>query len=339
MGSLTDKSRVMRDKSLDKSSEDHNAALCLPESPSENPPLDEERLRLIKEYRKAKYEEKAVQTMDDSSSDSPSELSGYTSSTYTSDTTQPMDIRESKEYIAASDEERRRLKEKHDANVKRGRKPQMRRRLHQGKKSVALMSRDDNMRRTLMIEDWKRGDAFKNEAARHQQCRAAEDRARDLSRPGADGRKWSDIDQKALELQRINDDYIRLAVELLSKRKHKSYEGVLTLHYRANKVVDLLNFFDAQWREAYQRIWENAERIKEQRLHSAEPERIRGLDTEKEPKAAIRPAKRPKTNRPTPTKNPEAHPTKVEKPAKAPTLSQKLRRSERLLAKEAGRKH
>lgn len=321
---------------MDKSSEGpHNAALFLP---SENPPFDEERLRLVKEYRKAKYEEKAVQTMDDNSFDSSSELSGYVSSEYTSHTTEPMDIRESKEYIAASGEERRRLIEKHEANERKGRKRKLRQKIHAGKKAEALEMRDDNMCRILMVEDWERGNVFENEASRLQQCRAAEDQVRDLSRAGADGRKWSDIDQKALELQRVNDDFIRLAVELLNKRKHRSFDGALVLHYRANKVVELLNIFDAQWREAYQRIWENAERIKEQRLRSAEPEEIRVLDTDKD-------AKRPKTKRPPPSKNPEAHPTKVAKPAKNPnklqqqkSLSQKPRRSKRLLKQKAGRK-
>ena len=61
--------------------------------------------------------------------------------------------------------------------------------------------------------------------------------------------RMDDIDQKALELQRVNNDYIRLAVELLKKRKkrkYRSYEGALILHYRANKVVELLNIFDVQ---------------------------------------------------------------------------------------------
>lgn len=64
----------------------------------------------------------------------------------------------------------------------------------------------------------------------------------------------------------------------------------------------------------------NAEKLKEQTLHSAVHE-ILASNVEKEPKAAdkaVQPDKRPKTKRrpPLPTKNPGSHPTMVVKPAK-----------------------
>ena len=125
------------------------------------------------------------------------------------------------------------------------------------------------------------------------------------------------------------------------------FEGERTLRYRADQVEKALDTFDRQWKEAYQRIGDNAIKLKQQMLHLAEHDN-RGLDTDKEPKAAdeiVRPNKRVKTKRPPPTKKPRAHTNKAAKPARKPAKlqqktpsPQKLRRSERLLARKAGRK-
>lgn len=205
------------------------------------------------------------------------------------------------------------------------------------------------MWRSIKMSNRGKVAAFEAESSRVQQCRAAEDRARDL---GADGRKWSENDQMALELQRVNKDYIKLAVELM-KLRHWDFEGRETIKFRADEVCKLLHLFDGQWRQAYQRIGDNAVKLKEQTLHSVEHD-IRGLDIEKEPDAndeTIRSDRRSKTKQPktkctSPTKMPEAHPTtdakSARKPAKA--LQQKpppeqLRRSSRLMAQKAGRKY
>lgn len=99
---LINKFEAMKGTSLPKSSEGHpNAVLCLPQFPSESPPFDEERSRLIEEYRKANYEEKAAQTVDDESPNKSFEKSlrtsipKHTSSIYLSqDYSEPFDIRE-----------------------------------------------------------------------------------------------------------------------------------------------------------------------------------------------------------------------------------------------------
>ena len=88
-------------------------------------------------------------------------------------------------------------------------------------------------------------------------------------------RKRSDNDQKALELQKVIEDYMRLAVELLRWR-HKHQEGERTLHYRADEETKLPHIYDGQWREAYQMIGGNLVKLKEQTLHSAKHE-VRGF--------------------------------------------------------------
>lgn len=220
-----------------------------------------------------------------------------------------------------------------------------------GKKAIALSKEDGLRRGTVAAWHNKRSSVFKNEVSRVQQCRAAEDRARDLSEArGADGPKWSDGDQRILEFQRVNEEYIKLGVELYGWRA-KRFEGQSTLHYRADEEKKLLRIFDAQWREAYERIADNLVKIKEQRKHSAEQnDSIRGLDTiEKGPKTAagetVQSDKRPKRKRasPIPTTTTTTNTTTttkkptLRKPAKAQRQKspppQKLRRCSRLLAK------
>lgn len=114
-------------------------------------------------------------------------------------------------------------------------------------------------------------------------------------------------EHKTLELQMVNGDYIKSAVELLRWR-HKHSDGERTLLYRADQVIRLLHTFDGHWREAYRRVMNNAEKLKEQTLHSAVHE-ILASNVEKEPKAAdkaVQPDKRPKTKRrPPPPKIPD----------------------------------
>lgn len=87
--------------------------------------------------------------------------------------------------------------------------------------------------------------------------------------------KRGDNDQKALELQKVIEDYMRLAVELLRWR-YKHQEGERTLHYRADEETKLPHIYDGQWREAYQMIGGNLVKLKEQMLHSAKHE-VRGF--------------------------------------------------------------
>ena len=333
-------------------------------------------LARIRHDRKLNCEEKAAQTMDnkppdesfhnsheqppngspgkasdkssEESSDEPSDKSYHgedSSASYSSsDDTEPMGVRESKEYINSSDKERRRLIRKHNKINKWADKTNLRRKIKAGKKARALNRLVGLRWRDLTNRNWGRCAAFETEASRVQQCRAAEDRARDLSR--ADRRKWSDNDQMALELQRVNEDYTKLWAELW-RWKHKRSEGQSTLRYRADEVTKLIRIFDGQWREAYQRIGDNLMKLKEEKLYPAEHE-IWGLDIEKEQKAAdesFRSDKWPKILR-RPTKKPGAHPTMAAKPERKPTNSQqqsptpqKLRRSSRLLAQKAGRKY
>lgn len=76
-------------------------------------------------------------------------------------------------------------------------------------------------------------------------------------------------EHKALELQMVNGDYIKSAVELLRWR-HKHYDGERTVLYLADQVTGLLHTtFDSHLREAYRRVMNNAEKLKEQTLHSA----------------------------------------------------------------------
>lgn len=91
-------------------------------------------------------------------------------------------------------------------------------------------------------------------------------------------------EHKTLELQMVNGDYIKSAVELL--RWH--YDGERTLLYRADQVIRLLHTFDGHWREAYRRVMNNAEKLKKQTLHSAVHE-ILASNVEKEPKATNTP--------------------------------------------------
>ena len=325
---------------MDNSFEGHpNAVLCLPQSFSKNLSLDKERLRLLKEFREASYEEKATQTMDDQCLDKSSDnFFEYTSSLASSNDTEPMDVRESERYIASSDEERLRIIKKQEVLERAAKKGRLRRKLKAGKEAQAKAREDWRILRDVQLADFKRGPVFETEALRVQRCRAAEDQARDLTRvEGADRRKWSDNDQRVLELQRVNEDYIKLGVELFRWR-HWHFEGEKTLRYQADQVENVLITFDRQWKEAYQRIGDNAVELKQQR----------GFDTDKEPKAAdeiVRPNKRVKTKRPPPTKKPRAHTNKAAKPARKPAKlqqktpsPQKLRRSERLLARKAGRK-
>ena len=334
---------------MDNPLEGHpNAVLCIPQSSSKNPSLDKERLRLLEESRKARYKEKAVQTMDDQCLDKSSDnFFEYTSSLASSNDTEPMDVRESERYIASSDEERLRIIKKQEVLERAAKKGRLRRKLKAGKEAQAKAREDWRILRDVQLADFKRGPVFETEALRVQRCRAAEDQARDLSGVGgADGHKWSDNDQRVLELQRFNEDYIKLGVELFTWQ-HWHFEGEKTLHYRANQVSKVLKTFDRQWKEAYQRIGDNAVKLKQQTLHLAEHDN-RGLDADKEPKAAdeiVRPNKRVKTKRPPPTKKPRAHTNKAAKPARKPAKlqqktpsPQKLRRSERLLARKAGRK-
>lgn len=282
---------------MDKSSEGHpNAVVSLPEFPSEDRTFDKDR------------QDKAVQTMDNKSPDdalensyeqppngSPNKASNKSSdessdkseerapsSVYSSHDTDIVDHREKEEYIRVSDQDRRRLDKKQKKVVKRVMKMRLRRKIKAGNKAWAQNSEDIAMCREVRDMHWERIAAFEVEASRVQQCRAAEDRARDIS-GGVDGRKWRDNDQRALELQRINDDYIKLAVQLL-RLKHWEYEGRKTLQYRADEVFKLLNIFDVQWREAYQRIGDNTVKLKQLALHSAKHD-IRPLPIEKKPKS------------------------------------------------------
>lgn len=335
----------------------------MPECPNENRPFDKDE------------QEKAAQTMDNpngsvnnsheqlpygspdkassKSSDESSEKSYHgrdSSSSYSSHDTELIDIRESEQYIASSDKERRRLVKKQDKICRMAKKSRLRRKIKAGKKAQAKEREDLAMWDAVKTRNLGKSARFEVEFLRVQESRAAEDRARDLSTAGTEGRQWSDIHQRALELQRVNDDYIKLAVELFNLH-HWDYEGKKTLQYRAEEVTKLLKIFDAQWRQAYQRIGDNAVKLKEQTLHSAELD-IRGLDIEKEPKASDetvryekRPKTKPKTKRPSCTNKPGPHPTMTAKPARKPakprqqqTLPEKLRRSSRLLAQKAGRK-
>lgn len=360
----------MVDKSLDKPSERHpNAVVSLPEIPSEDRNFDKDR------------QDKAVQTMDNKFPDealenasekpptrSPNKTSNKSSdvssdktdpnrppsSVYSSQDTDIVDIRESEEYIKGSDKERRALDRKQKKIVKRVLKMRLKRKIKAGKKAQAQVREDLTIWRAVSLDNWGMVAAFEVESSKLQQCRAAEDLARDISRAGgADGRKWSDNDQRALELQRINDDYIKLAVQLF-KLHHWEWEGRKTLQYRADEVTKLLNIFDGQWRQAYQRIGDNAVKVKQLALHSAEHD-IRALGIEKEPKAgdetvrSDRPPKRkqPETTLAPPIKEAEANPNiaaKPTKPAKKPAKPreqkpppEKLRRSSRLLAQKADR--
>lgn len=227
----------------------------------------------------------------------------------------------------------------------------LRRKIRAGKKAMALENQDLSRRRSLEMWHRERGSEFEDEVSSVQQCRAAEDRARDFSEArGADGRKWSDDDQRILELQRVNEDYVKFKVELYRWR-HKHFEGERTLHYKADEVRKLLRVFDGQWREAYERIAINLVKVKEQRKHSAEQhDSIRGLDTiEKEPKTAAGETVRSDDPRPKIRRSPSLPATTtttkkptLRKPAKAqrqkPPPPQKLRRSSRPLAQRASKK-
>lgn len=274
-------------------------------------------------------------------------------SSYSSHDTELIDIRESEEYIASSDKERRRLVKKQDKICRMAKKSHLRQKLKAGKKAQAKEREDLAMWFELKFRNREKSTRFEAEISRLQESCAAEDRARDLSAVGTEGRQWSDIHQRALELQKVNDDYIKLAVELF-RLHHWDFEGKKTLQYRADEVTKLLLIFDRQWRQAYQQIGDNVVRLKEQTLHSSELD-IRGLDIEKEPKASdetVRYEKRPKTKSKTRekrfscTKKPRSHPTMTAKPARKPaklrqqqTPHEKLRQSGRLLSQKAGRKN
>lgn len=253
----------------------------------------------------------------DESSDK-SEHAGDTSPSYPSDDTEPMHICESDAYInAGSEKERRCLIKKQNKINRRAAKMRLTRKIRAGKKEMAL-GREDGMRRGA-VADWhkKKRSVFENELTRVQQCRAAEDRVRNLSEArGADGRNWSDDDQRILELQRINEDFIRLKVELYSWRP-KKFEGQSTLHYRADEVHKLLRIFDVQWREAYERIADNLVKVKARRKHSTEQnDSIRTI--EKGPKTAAGETVRSKRAPPIPTTTTTTKNPALRKPAKIP---------------------
>lgn len=343
---------------MDNPAEGHaRAVVHLPEFPSEGRPFGEDR------------EEKSTQTMDNESLEnshqqhpngSPDKASTESfdessdksyhralSSSYSSHDTEILDIRESEGYFTGSAKQRRRLDRKQKRIEKRVKKMRLRRKIKAGKKARAQKREDLAIWKEISLAYSKKSEAFEAESSRNRQCRAAEDRVRDISGAvGADGSKWSDLHQRALELQRVNDDYIKMAVELM-KLSHWHFEGRETLHYRADEVAKLLTNFDREWKQAYQRIGDNAVKLKEQALHSAERD-IPGLDIEKEPEAdeeTVRPDRWPTTERPHPIKKPEAHPTLAAKPAKKPAKPrqqepppEKLRRSSRLLARKADKK-
>ena len=326
MDSIIKKSKAMRGKFPDKSPNDslENSHEQPPDGSLDKPP--------------------------DKASDTSSEVSTVesyrakdSSSSYSSNDTVDPDIRETQLYIASSDKERRRLLKRDRGLQKRADQMRLRRKIKAGKKAAANEREDLAIWSDIRMDNWSRVAEYDVEALRIHQCRAAEDGARDLSgAEGADGRKWGDYDQRVLELQRINDDYIKLAVELLSWR-HWHYEGKKTLHYRADEVNKLMHIFDRQWRETYQRIGDNLEKIREQAKHSAGHD-TRGLDIEKESKVAdeiVRSDEGPNTGRPSPTKKPRAHAAIAAKPhSQQPEITpQKLRRSKRLLALETGRKN
>lgn len=149
-----------------------------------------------------------------------------------------MDIRESKEYIASSDKERRCLIKKQNKIDKRADKMPLRRKIKTGKKAIAMNWWDGSGCKVVTANSiWGRGATFKTEASRVQQCHTAEDQARDLSGAGgANGHNRGDNDQKALELQKVNEDSMKLAMELLRWR-HKHQKGQRTLQYRADEVT------------------------------------------------------------------------------------------------------
>lgn len=363
MDPIFDISKDMEDESFEKSSERHpKADLCLPELPSN---------------RKWNYEEKATQNRDNKSPDehldnsheqspneSPENASNHSSDesshessdksyhrfdsspSYSSDDTEPKDIRESEAYIKSSDKERRRLIRRQKKLDKRVDKVALRRKIKAGKKAMATSKLDYDRRSNMVIRNWKRGPVFETEASRAEQCRGAEDEARDISGAGgADGRTWSDNDQKALELRRVNEDFMKLGMELY-KWRHRHYDGPIVLRYRAEEVTKLIRIFERQWREAYERIADNLVKLKELKLHSTERQN-RGLDNEKEKKAADENAqsdKLPTTQGP-PIKKPGAHPTMAAKPIRKPARpqQQKLRPKSfaevaDLLAQKAGQK-
>lgn len=85
-----------------------------------------------------------------------------------------------------------------------------------GNKTIAMNWWDGSGCKVVTAKSiWRRGATFETEASRVQQLRAADDQARDFSGGGdANGDKRGNNDQKALELQRANEGYMKLAVEL-----------------------------------------------------------------------------------------------------------------------------
>ena len=81
---------------------------------------------------------------------------------------------------------------------------------------------------------------------------------------------------------------MKLAVEL-SRWRYRHQQGERTAHYRADEVIKLLQIYDGQWREAYQKIGDNLMKLKEQTLHSAKNE-VSGVQIlRRSPKPLTRP--------------------------------------------------
>lgn len=116
------------------------------------------------------------------SSDESSEKSYHgrdSSSSYSSHDTELIDVRESEEYIASSDKERRRLVKKQDKICRMAKKSRLRRKIKAGKKAQAKEREDLSMWAEIKRRNLGKIATFKVESSRVQESCAAEDRARD----------------------------------------------------------------------------------------------------------------------------------------------------------------
>lgn len=107
----------------------------------------------------------------DKSSDSSSERPFDDSSSYSSFDTEPIDTRESQEYLASSEADRRRLIKEDNAREKRLTKMCLRRKSKAGKKAYVMEQRHLSRWRDLEIFNRGRSAAFETEALGVRQCR------------------------------------------------------------------------------------------------------------------------------------------------------------------------
>ncbi|MCJ1243629.1 hypothetical protein MMC30_000826 [Trapelia coarctata] len=97
--------------------------------------------------------------------------------------------------------------------------------------------------------------------------RAADDRDRDFS-PTRLLSPWTEDSQRALEYQRVENDYLRLKEKLFNWRAGDNYDNVPeeTLRLRLRYIMELLRHYDTLWKTSSRRCQQAKERQPQQRI-------------------------------------------------------------------------